>query len=570
MATQAQPTPLPVPAVPAPARPAGAAALRVLAPEAAFVAVFMYLDWLSYIHQYAVFGITPWDPGKGLALAWLMWRGPSRALTLFVAIMLSAWMRTSPQTWPLLAASSAVVAGLYMLGALVLMRRLKIDARLERVRDVILLLLVGALTAAAVALSHIGMLVAGDMLSRADFAPAALRQWVGDIIGIAVVAPAVLRAPIWFAQRQAARVGRYYVEAALTAAAIGGVLWTVFGLESSDEYKFFYLLFVPLVAIAVRRGIDGACMAALVTQLALLLTVQSRGFSAVEVTDFQILLLALTVTALLTGAVVSEREQAERARRDFERQLRERQSELEHSARLGALGEMASTLAHELNQPMTASRAYIRTAQRLLAAEGGGDAQQARKRASESVANAVAQIDLAASILRNLRDLVRPRAIAAQPADVEEIVDQSLTLLRAQARATKAEIRVRHAAGMMPVMVERIRIQQVILNLVRNALDAVKPMPPQRRRVEVAIGPSADGSCVEIAVRDRGPGVTEEMVPRLFTAFATSKAEGLGLGLSICRGIVAEHGGRLWLESTGPEGADFRFTLPLKRHTIAQ
>ncbi len=564
MATHAQPAPL---ALPAPVRPAGAAALRMLAPEAAFIAAFVFLDWLSYIHQYAAFGITPWDPGKGLALAWLMWRGPSRALSLFAAIALSACMRPSPQTWALLAATSAVVAGLYTLGALLLMRRFSVDAKLERVRDVILLLLVGALTAAAVALSHIGILVAGGMLSHADFAPAALRQWVGDIIGIAVVAPAVLRAPIWFAQRQAARVGRYYLEAAVTAVAIGGVLWTVFGLESSDEYKFFYLLFVPLVAIAVRRGIDGACMAALVTQLGLLLTVQNRGFSAFEVTDFQILLLALTVTALLTGAVVSEREQAERARRESERLLRERQSELEHSARLGALGEMASTLAHELNQPMTASRAYIRTAQRLLAAEGS-DAL-ARKRAAESVVNAVAQIDLAASILRNLRDLVRPRAVAAQPTDVVEIVEQSLLLLRAQARAAKAEIRVRHEGGLKPMMAERIRVQQVILNLVRNALDAVKPMPPQRRRVEIATGPTADGEYVEIAVRDRGPGVSAEMVPRLFTAFATTKAEGLGLGLSICHGIAAEHGGRLWLESTGPEGADFRFTLPLKRHTIA-
>ncbi len=541
--------------------------MRGLALEAAFVAAFVFLDWLSYIHQYATVGITPWDPGKGLALAWLMWRGPSRALALFIAILLSAVVRATPAQWPLLAASSALVAGLYTLGAVVLVRRLAVDARLERMRDVILLLAVGGLAAAAVAFSHIGLLVAGGMLSSADFAPATLRQWVGDIIGIAVVAPAVLRAPIWFAQRQAARVGRYYIEAALVAIAIGGVLWTVFGIEDTDEHKFFYLLFLPLVAVAVRRGIDGACMAALVTQLGMLLTMQSRGFSSAEVTDFQILLLALTVTALLTGAVVTERARAERAQRESERLLRERQGELEHFARLGALGEMASTLAHELNQPMTASRAYIRTAQRLLAAEDGGDAQR-RARAAESVASAVAQIDLAASILRNLRDLVRPRAVAVQPADVEEIVEQSLTLLRAQTRTARAEIQVRHDGGLRPVMAERIRVQQVILNLVRNALDAVKAMPAKRRLVEVTIRPTSDGRFAEIAVRDLGHGVPEEMVARLFTAFATTKAEGLGLGLSICHGIVAEHGGKLWLESTGPEGADFRFTLPFKSPTI--
>jgi len=280
-----------------------------------------------------------------------------------------------------------------------------------------------------------------------------------------------------------------------------------------------------------------------------------------------VLLLALTVTALLTGAVVTERGRAERAMRESERLLRERQSELEHSARLGALGEMASALAHELNQPMTASRAYIRTAQRVLGAEGGGEENRAR--AAGAIANAVAQIDLAAGILRNLRELVRPRVVAAQPTDMAELMDQSLALLRAQARGARAEIAVRRAPGLKPAKAERIRVQQVILNLLRNALDAVKPMPPRRRLVEASIRLAEDGRFVEIAVRDHGPGVSTEMIEKLFAAFATTKPEGLGLGLSICRGIVQEHGGRLWLESTGPEGADFRFTLPVAEPKIA-
>jgi signal transduction histidine kinase len=535
-------------------------AVREAALEAGFVLAFLVLDWVSYFDPYGPVGFTPWDPGKGLAFAWLIWRGPWRGIVLFGATLAAVAARGGPLSWPLLLAGSGLAAGLYTLAAFALTRWLGLDNGLERTRDVILLLLTGAAGAAVVALATAWLVVAGGILTPEDFAPAALRQWTGDVIGIAVFTPALLRAPRWTGWRAVAASGRYYVEAALAAAAIGGALWFVFGIEATDEYKFFYLLFLPLVAIAVRRGIDGACIAALVTQLGMLLIVSNRDFSPFAVTDFQVLLLALTVTALLTGAVVTERERAERAMRESERLLRERQGELEHSARLGALGEMASAMAHELNQPMTASRAYIRTAQRVLGAEGGGEA--GRVRAADAIANAVAQIDLAAGILRNLRELVRPRVVAAQPTDMGEIVDQSVALLRAQARSARAEIAVRRAPGLKPAMAERIRVQQVILNLLRNALDAVKPMPPARRLVEISIALAEDGRFVEIAVRDRGPGVSTEMIEKLFTAFATAKPEGLGLGLSICRGIVQEHGGKLWLESTGPEGADFRFTLP--------
>ncbi|MGQ0676263.1 MAG: ATP-binding protein [Rhodospirillales bacterium] len=557
------------------ARPASAPTAspwRAAAAELGFVAAYVFLDWISYFHEYASLGITPWNPHAGLALAWLIRRGPARGLSLFAAVLAGDLaVRDFSVPWQAMLATAAVIAGAYTALGVGLKRLLGFDPEFARTRDVVTLLAASAAGAAVVALATVALFQFWGALAPADFRPAALRLWVGDIIGIAVVAPAALRARRWRAWADAARAGRPAFEALLAGGAIGGVLWVVFGLESTDEFKFFYLLFLPLVSIAVMRGIDGACAAALVTQLGILLLAQHRGFSSAEVTDFQLLLLALVITGLLTGAAASERRRADDARAESERQLRERQSELEHSARLAALGEMASALAHELNQPMTASRAYIRAAQRLMAAEDGDGAQN-RARAAESVTGAVAQIDLAAGILRNLRELVRPRALAAaaEPTDVGEIIDQSLTLLRAQARAAKAEIAVRAAAGLLPVMAERVRVQQVILNLARNALDAVKFAAPSRRRVEVTAAPAADGRFVEIAVRDHGPGVPAEIAAKLFTAFATTKPEGLGLGLSISRGIVADHGGRLWLAHSGPDGAEFRFTLPVSGPTIRE
>jgi C4-dicarboxylate-specific signal transduction histidine kinase len=280
------------------------------------------------------------------------------------------------------------------------------------------------------------------------------------------------------------------------------------------------------------------------------------------VTDFQLLMLSLAVIGLLTGAVVSERERAEQATREFERRLRESQGELEHVSRLSALGEMASTLAHELNQPMTATRAYVRVAQRMLADEAASGQRGGRSRAMDAIASAISQVDLAGAIVRNLRDMVRRRTITREPVDLGELAHQSLTLVRSQAQFTQIRVSIRKRPDVPAVLAERIRIQQVIMNLLRNAIDAVRAAPVERREVTIDIAPAAPGQ-VEVAIRDRGPGVSPDVRENLFAAFTTTKPEGLGLGLSICRSIVQAHGGRMWLESTGPEGSDFRFTLPV-------
>src|SRR5262249_31897321 len=146
--------------------------------------------------------------------------------------------------------------------------------------------------------------------------------------------------------------------------------WVVFGLESTDEFKWFYLLFLPVVAAALRYGLTGACVALAVAQLAVILTLQSRDFGAASLTEFQLLMLILTTTGLLTGAVVSERSKAEAAFRASEMRLRAKQAELVHVSRLKLLGEMGTAVAHELNQPITAARAYVRAGERLAAGCG--------------------------------------------------------------------------------------------------------------------------------------------------------------------------------------------------------
>lgn len=544
-------------------------ALRVAAGELAFITLYVLVDWASTIPSFTASGTTPWSPATGLALAWLIRRGLAGSASLFVAVLLAAIIvRLPPEAPGELIGTAVVNAGGYALATFVLTHVLRFERGLDRLSDVITLLIIAGLSATVVAALHVGTFVWSGQVEAEEFPAAALRQWVGDIIGIAIVTPIVLRALCWNDWTVLARRVDLAAELVLWSAAIAAILWIIFGMETTNEFKFFYLLFLPTVAIAVRHGIDGACLVTLAVQAGIILWSQGRGLGPSAVTEFQILLLALTVTGLLTGAVVSERERAERATRESERRLRESQDELEVASRLSALGEMASTMAHELNQPMTASRAYIRTAQRLLSGPEAQGTPPAHASAVDAIGNAVTQIDLAANIVRTLRELVRGRGFSPEPVRIEEIVDESLALLRSQVRLAGIHIIVHRHAGLPPVMAERVRVQQVLLNLLRNAIDAVRSVPAVRRQIEVAARIGEDGNHVEVAVRDKGPGVQPEIADRLFTAFVTDKPEGLGLGLSICRGIIQAHGGKLWLESSTPQGADFRFTLPTAHATL--
>ncbi len=532
--------------------------------DAAFIAAFLGLDWAASMHVTSPVGITPWNPSTGLALAWLILRGPLRAFPLLALNILSdETIKANAASGLMVGLTNLLAVSIYCLAAQVLTQRLRVETLFPRLQDLIVLLLVSGVAAACVALVNVGLFVVAGELPSSSYVGSALRQWVGDIIGIAVVTPVILRAQAWREWSWEPSIATF-VEIALCALSIASLLWIVFGVESTNEYKVFYLLFLPVVAIAVRHGVDGACLALVFTQLGMITLFQTRGLGQGAMTDFQVLLLSLTITGLLTGVVVSERQRAERASREADRRLRERQHELEHASRVSSLGEMASQLAHELNQPMTASRAYIKAAQRLLQ-ESGPAALPGPTRALDSISHAITQIDLAGAIVRNLRDLIRRRSAAPERIELWEVVEQSMALVRAQVRLSAIDISLRVAPGLPAIHAERIRIQQVLINLLRNAIDAVEHMPPHRRQIAIDLSKAEtqDGDpTVRVSVRDRGGGIPAEIQASLFSAFTTSKADGLGLGLSICRGIVEAYGGRLWLESTGAEGSEFCFTLP--------
>jgi len=242
-----------------------------------------------------------------------------------------------------------------------------------------------------------------------------------------------------------------------------------------------------------------------------------------------------------------------------ERQVRERQaeklrSELLHVSRLINMGEMASALAHELNQPLTALAAYMQGAEHLLSEGAGNNLELVRS----AMQKATAQALRAGDVIRRLREFV---GRGETDRGVESLVDM-VREAWALASVTDKDPNVRFETRLDPaadqVLVNRIQIEQVLLNLVRNGLEAMKEAI--EKHLVIASEPAPNGM-VRVSVADRGSGIAPEVAARLFQSFVTSKTSGLGMGLSISRTIVEAHGGRIWAEANPAGGTIFRFTL---------
>ncbi len=229
---------------------------------------------------------------------------------------------------------------------------------------------------------------------------------------------------------------------------------------------------------------------------------------------------------------------------------------VQQTSRLITMGEMASSIAHELNQPLAAIANYCSGCVSRLSAEG-----YRREELLAAMEKASAQAERAGKIIRRLRDFVNKREPHRAPAPLGEVVDDAIGFAQLDAKKAGVDIRVDVPSGLPPVFVDRVMIEQVVLNLVKNGVEAMQP--PARGR-ELTVTARADGERgVELAVSDRGKGFAAEDAERLFAPFYTTKPEGMGMGLSICRTIVEFHGGRLWAQPNPGGGSVFRFTLPL-------
>ncbi|MEH2548472.1 PAS domain S-box-containing protein [Bradyrhizobium sp. AZCC 2262] len=247
---------------------------------------------------------------------------------------------------------------------------------------------------------------------------------------------------------------------------------------------------------------------------------------------------------------VTERKRAEEA-------YREAQLELAHANRVASMGQLTASITHEVNQPITAAITYALAARRFLKAEPPNFHE-----VDDALSLIVKEGNRAGEVVERVRALIKKAPARKDAVAIDDAILEVIALTRAEAANNSVSVRTQFAEGMPPVQGDRVQLQQVMLNLILNAIQSMSGVADGNRELQISIDAVPSEGSVRVGVRDTGPGLSPESIPRLFEPFYTTKPEGMGMGLSICRSIIEAHGGRLCAIPCEPQGALFQFTIP--------
>ena len=239
------------------------------------------------------------------------------------------------------------------------------------------------------------------------------------------------------------------------------------------------------------------------------------------------------------------------ARNVHEHRIQELQAELAHVQRLSELGQVVTTLVHEVNQPLTAISNYVNACRRLVTTGDGKRIEAALQRIAD-------QTERTREIVQRIRDFVTKRDVQMRTENLSHVIDEAVALTRSSIRDTGLALGVQMDSTDLHVGIDRVQVQKVLFNLLRNGIEAMQDQP--RRELLIATD-YVPGGMVHISVADTGPGLPNEVRQRSFEPFVTTKENGMGVGLSVCRAIVEAHRGRLWSDNNPGGGTVFRFTV---------
>jgi two-component system sensor kinase FixL len=618
---------------------------------AAYLCLYVFADWLSYVRPALKLGITPWHPQAGLTVALLLFFGPRwLPLAALAPLLAGAFHRQEPISLPALIAASFWIAGIYAVTAELLRRwglgqpiRTAIGAARMAVAMV-----VGTLIVAA---GYVGIFVALGDFPVQDALQGIARYWVGDLSGVLTLTPLLLHAPRW---REIPRAVKGHAgEVLAQLAVILLTFWMIFALPADEQLRFFYLLFVPIIWISLRWSLPGATLGVLTIQMGLVIATHLE-IPAPRFIDLQFLMLTLSLTALLLGAAVTERagrEAEQRAlltmapdgvlaideagvirvanpaaerlfagsgefqqqrrlddllpdlrlrapqgretlegRRDdgsafpaeiawarldppansgflvtvrdaserhrAEERLRERDAALARAMRFAVAGELASALAHELNQPIMALVSYLRASE-ILATRTPRD----HDRLTATLSKAAEEAIRASEVMRRLRDFYRGGALKQETLHLPSIFEGAVRGFQERLRRLEVSLTIEVDPDVPEFKGDATQLEIVLHNLIANALDAVSQSPERC----IALRASCAERIITLQVEDSGPGVSPDVAQKLFEPFVTSKPDGMGLGLAISRSLILSRGGELSFSPGSPlGGATFTIRLPLE------
>ena len=517
----------------------------------AYAPLYVALDWISLVQVLPGVGFTLWNPPPAASLALLLLRGLRFAPALFVVGVISDGLVGGfPLGIQSTIVSELIVAAGYTGVAAALRRLSHADQGFPRVADVVwLLLIVGAGTFGVACLVGTALRMMHEL--PADLTvPSILHFFIGDLTGIVGLLPVLLTIPqTWDRWRELSPLSRVF-DPGIFAIGLGFALSVVFGVARPYELQFFYLLLPPVVWIGVRHGLPWCALAILTEQLVLIFVITELDYPAADFRAFQTVSLAVAATGLILGAVVSERQRAERS-------LRQQQAELARVARLTTAGALGAAVVHEISQPLATVATYAYVCRGLLASEPADLELLGR-----TLANVESEISRAGQIIERLRDFLRRGEPRWSTVDLAGVTRKVVSVLSDEARAHGVAVRI--DGRPLPLITgDHIQIEQVLVNLIRNAIEAVTECGNRERWVWIRLRQVDDR--VEVGIEDNGLGVSPEISQHLFEPFETNKQRGMGLGLSLSREIVRAHGGSLQWDATFVAGARFVLRLPCRR-----
>ena len=507
-----------------------------------FAACYVALDWTSYIYPLGPFNITPWNPPPALSIVWMMLGGIGYAPLVFGTIFLAdVIIRDAPGGLLISALTSFVLAGGYAAIAAMLRHSLRFDYRLNDTREVWTFVAVTAVGSAIIATVYVGILWANYFVVGEQFSAAAFRFWLGDAVGVLVTAPLLLLAAD-DAGRERLRHAWRRPETVLQFAVLAATMLFVFKAAGGGPWKNFYLLFLPLIWIALRGGFVGAAVASGFVQVGVVLGVEDGSAYSLALEELQARVAALTLTGLFLGVMVDERERAAKG--------------LKASLRLAASSELAGAIAHEINQPLGALSNYGRACQ-LLLARGEGKVPYAELTAT--IEKMLGESKRTAEVVSRLRDFFRTGTTRLEQVTVASLLESAQRIGATLNPCGAVEFGVTTDVGARVLLADRLQIELVLRNLIANAFEAIANLPAGKKSVTVS-AQALEGDRILIRIADSGPGLSPSARKALFEPLSTSKPTGMGLGLAISQAIADAHGGTL--SATLAKQSEFHLVLP--------
>jgi len=516
------------------------------------IAGYFAIDAASFVFWVDPVPVKPWNPQAGLAVAFVYAGGASYAWPVLIAALgTEIVLRGGDASLASKLASAAAVAIPLSLTGLALRAR-AFDRQLYGIAAVRDFLFIAAAGAALSSTFYVLAYLVSHQHTLGALYPSMLHKWLGDVTGIVIVAPLtiLLITPNWMPRRPAQPL---WLDLGAFLVTLAAVVYLLFARASEAGEQPLYLLFVPLIVLAMRRGLPGAVLGVATVQVAILIALWLAGRSVEEATSYQMLMLVLGVTTLVLGAVSGERSRAlsELARRSAE--LRAQQHALADAMRFSAASETAATLAHELSQPLSAIGTYARAGLEMIKRGLAKPTDVAGV-----MERIVAESSRTRESVQRIRDFFRTGVVRREPIELTSVIEDAVDAMRDRLRTRAIALSIDVPATLPSLSADPIQLRTVLHNLIGNAADAVGDTPPPRW---IRIVAHERGTSVEVEVADSGPGIDASLRDLLFEPLVTTKPSGMGLGLSISRTLVQAHGGTLELAVTHP--TTFRFTLPI-------